>query len=139
MTGFPLFVGLGQSDTTGRLAPDDAQDPEAKTVRELPAGPGGVTLFFVGMGCIGSVQLGKSARSLQLQSMPEWFHTGAPMQIGGATPFTFDHHIPVFRTSTETNDVRKFAHPPRHDLPSRHEGQFVPAVEAPRGPPHISS
>ncbi len=115
--------------------PADAQRPTAKPVRELPAGPGGATLFLLGAGCIGAVKLGRSARGLHLLSLPEWYHTGGPIQIGGAAAFDFDYHTPVFCTLDEPAGVQQFSHHPRRDFPSRLDRQFFLAVEAPRGPP----
>lgn len=131
-------AGLGQSAVAiNYYPPDDTQAPPSRTVHQLPAGPGGATLFLMGVGCLGAVKLGKSARGLHLQSLPDWYHTGGPLQIGGAA--AFDYHTPVFCTLSKPASVQKFNHHPRRDIPSRRENQFFLAVEAPRGPPLFHS
>jgi len=129
---------LGQSANTSDHPSTGTQASTAEVVRELPAGPGGATLFLMGVGCLGAVKLGRSARSLHLQSLPEWFHTGGPIQVGHAAVFDFDYYAPVFCTQSEPAGVQQFIHHPRRDIPSRCEDQFLLAVQAPRGPPTLS-
>ena len=134
-------TALDRSTTTNyyQYQSTGTQIPTAKVARELPAGPGGATLFLMGVGCIGAVKLGKSARGLHLQSLPDWYHTGGPIQVGRAAAFDFDYHTPVFCTLDEPVGVRQFRHYPRRDLPARPDRQFFLAVEAPRGPPRLYS
>ena len=132
-------AGLGQSANTNYYPPADTQTPTAKVVHELPAGPGGATLFLMGAGCLGAVKLGRSARGQHLQSLPDWYHTGGPTQIGGAATFDFDYDTPVFCTLDEPAGVQQLRHYPRGDIPSRPDRQFFLAVEAPRGPPRLHS
>ena len=132
-------AGLGQSANTNCYPPADTQTPPSRTVHQLPAGPGGATLFLMGVGCIGAVKLGKSARGLHLQSLPDWYHTGGPLQIGGPAAFDFDYDTPVFRSLDEPSGVQQFTHHPRRDIPPRPDRQFFLAVEAPRGPPRLYS
>ena len=132
-------AGLGQSANTNCYPPADTQTPPSRTVHQLPAGPGGATLFLMGVGCIGAVKLGKSARGLHLQSLPDWYHTGGPLQVGHAAAFDFDYYTLVFCTLDEPAGVRQFGHHPRRDLPARREDQFLLTVEAPRGPPRLHS
>lgn len=128
---------LGQLANTSDHPSTGTPGPTAKAVRELPAGPGGAMLFLMGVGCLGAVKLGRSARSLHLQSLPEWFHTGGPVQVGHVAVFDFDYYAPVFCTQSEPVSVQQFSHYPRRDLPPRCEDQFLLAVEAPRGPPAL--
>jgi len=128
-------AGLDYPTDTDRYPPVDTRAPAAKTVHQLPAGPGAATLCLMGMGCLGAVKFGRSARNLSLQSLPDWYHTGGPMRIGGADAFDFDYHTVVFRTLDEPPVKRQFNRHPRRDIPSRREDQFFLAVEAPRGPP----
>ena len=132
-------AGFSQSANTNYYYPPaDTQSPPSRTVHQLPAGPGGATLFLMGVGCLGAVKLGRSARSLHLQSLPDWYHTGGPTQIGGAATFDFDYDTPVFCTLDEPAGVQQLRHYPRGDIPSRPDRQFFLAVEAPRGPPRFS-
>jgi hypothetical protein len=128
---------LGQLANTSYDPSSDTQTPTAK-VRELPAGPGGATLFFIGVGCLGAVRLGRSPRSLHLQSLPAWFHTGGPIQIGHVTVWDFGYYAPVSCTQSKPVSVQQFRHHPWRNLPSRCEDQFLLTVEAPRGPPALS-
>ena len=129
---------LGQSANTAYDSSAGTRTPTAKVVRELPAGPGGATLFFMGVGCLGAVKLGRSAGSLHLQSLPEWFHTGGPIQVGHVAVWDFDYYAPVFCTQSEPSGVQQLRHHPRRDIPSsRCEDQFFLAVAAPRGPPAL--
>jgi len=131
-------AGLGQLINSGRSQCPDTQDMSAK-IRQLPAGPGGATLFLMGVGCLGAVRLGKSARSLHLQSLPEWFHTDGPMQIGHAAVWDFGCYETVFCMLSKPGDMRQFRRYHRREVPSRcREDQFLVAVEAPRGPPALS-
>ena len=131
---------LGQSANTNYYYPPaDTQAPPSRTVHQLPAGPGGATLFLMGVGCLGAVKLGRSARSLHLQSLPNWYHTGGPIQIGGAAALDFDYDTPVFSALDEPSGLQKFTHHTRRDLPPRCEDQFLLTVEAPRGPPRLYS
>jgi len=130
---------LGRSANTNYYPPPEAHIPPSRKVRQLPGSPGGATLFLMGVGCLGAVKLGRSARGLHLQSLPDWYHTGGPLQIGGAAAFDFDYDTPVFRTLDEPAGVRQFRHYPRRDLPSRPDRQFFLSVEAPRGPPRLYS
>jgi len=132
-------TGLGQSADINYYSSTGTQTPTAKVVRKLPAGPGGATLFLMGVGCIGAVKLGKSARGLRLQSLPEWYHTGGPIQVGHAAAFDFDYSAPVFSTLDETAGEQQLRHHPRRDLPLRCDDQFLLTVEAPRGPPRLCS
>jgi len=131
-------AGLHYSSAANCDPPVDMKTPTAKVAHELPAGPGAATLFLMGVGCLGAVKLGRSARGLHLQSLPDWYHTGGPVQIGGTAAFDFDYDTPVFSVLDEPSGVRQFRHYPRRDIPSRHENQFFLSVEAPRGPPRFS-
>ena len=131
-------AGLDQSANTNCYPPPEAHIPPSQRVRQLPGSPGGATLFLMGVGCLGAVKLGRSARGLHLQSLPDWYHTGGPLQVGGAAAFDFDYDTPVFCTLDEPVGVQQLRYHPRRNLPSRPDRQFFLAVEAPRGPPQLS-
>ena len=133
-------TGFGQSANTNYYyTPTDTRAPSSQTVRQLPGSPGGATLFLMGVGCIGAVKLGRSARGLHLQSLPDWYHTGGPLQVGGAAAFDFDYYTPVFCTLDEPTGVQQFGHHPRRDIPPRLNRQFFLSVETSRGPPRLHS
>lgn len=60
-------------------------------VLELPPAPGSAALFLSAMVSLGAWQLVRSGRDMHLGSMPEWYHTGAPAQVGHTTVFDLDY------------------------------------------------
>ena len=89
------FTDIFSVTALGRSAADcqspDAHTPPPRAVRQLPAGPGGASLFLLGAGCLGAVKIGKSAR--HLHPLPEWFHTGGPVQIGHVFVIDLDGQV----------------------------------------------
>ena len=77
--------GLGGGLLDAPLAGASAV-PRGPKVTALPAGPGSVSLFFVALGGVGAWHVGRSARKLHLGTVPEWYHTGGPAQVGHAVP-----------------------------------------------------
>ena len=128
-------AAFGRSSSANFHQLPEADIPPTQTARQLPAGPGAATLCLMGIGCIGAVKLGRSARSLHLQSMPEWFHTGGPIQIGHVSVLDLDARAllaPHYDQSPSDGSAR-FSHPPQPLLPV--EAQcFLTAVDV-RGPP----
>jgi len=114
--------------------------PERKTI-VLPAGPSSVAMFITAIGSLGAWQVVRSARGarFRLGPIPEWYHTGGPIQIGGATAIDLYCTQPALCALNERAGERQFRHRPRRDLPSRRESQFLQAVDAPRGPPRLGT
>ncbi len=52
--------------------------------KTLPQLPGSASLFLWAIGAVGAWQFSRSAFKADLSSMPEWFHSGAPDQVGHA-------------------------------------------------------
>jgi len=102
----------------------DAHIPPSQAVRQLPAGPGGASLFLLGMGCLGVVKVGKSAR--HLHPLPEWFHTGGPVQIGHVFVIDMDGQVLVLLPSCYDQSPSDRSAPP----------SFSYAL---RPPPHLSA
>jgi len=123
-------------------APDFSTPPEPgrKTI-VLPPGPSSITLFLTAFGSLGAWQFVRSARNarFRLGPLPEWYHTGGPIQVGGAAAFDFHYTPPAMCTLNEPAGEQQLRHHPRRDLPSRREDQFLLTVEAPRGPPRLCS
>ena len=111
------------------------QARRAKAVCELRPGPGGATLFLMGVACIGAVKLGKSARSLHLQSLPDWYHSGGPIQVGHVSVLDLDVQILSFGQYDQSSSEgsASFSHPPQPLLPI--EARCFLTVVDVRGPP----
>jgi hypothetical protein len=118
------------------LSPEE-HIPPTQTAQQLPAGPGAVSLCLMGIGCIGAVKLGGSARSLHLQSMPEWFHTDGPVQIGHVSVLDLDAQILLAprHNQSPSDGSESFSHPPQPLLPVAAQC-FLTAVDS-RGPPEL--
>jgi hypothetical protein len=118
------------------LSPEE-HIPPTQTAQQLPAGPGAVSLCLMGIGCIGAVKLGRSARSLHLQSMPEWFHTGGPIHIGHVSVLDLDARVLLapYYDQPPSKGSESFSHPPQPLLPIAAQC-FLTAVDS-RGPPEL--
>ena len=84
----PVALGVALSDATP-LVPLPTPSAEAESslsVRELPEAPNSAALFLCALGSLGAWHLTRSARKLHFGSIPEWYHTGGPVQIGHAVP-----------------------------------------------------
>jgi hypothetical protein len=59
--------------------------------------PSSLGLFLSGLLTIGAWHIGRSAANWHphLGMMPEWYHTGGPVQIGAAVPFDFHAGLAV--------------------------------------------
>ncbi len=109
-------------------------------VRDLPPLPGSATLFLAAMVSMGGWHLVRSARDLHWGALPEWYHTGGPIQIGHAVPLDLDFHsVPPcwFESAAEGGgDDRAFLNRlSRGDGPRCYAQVFFLAIAAPRGPP----
>lgn len=128
----------GVRDSATQVVPIvlDWEDEDAgATIQELPPSPSSLHLVFTAFGVFGAWQLTHSARKLQFGNLPEWYHTGGPVQVGHATPFDLEMVAPP---------VCLFAQPlapPRPflnlmwEVASACRLQFTPLATAPRGPP----
>ena len=108
-----------------------------RVVRELPAGPGGATLFLMGVGCIGAVKLGRSVRGLHLQSLPDWYHAGGPMQIGHVSAINPDLTAPATFSICDLLTEQSIQLLLRRAVPLRLRSQWTPALATSRAPPHL--
>ena len=132
-------TALDRSTTTNyyQYQSTGTQIPTAKVARELPAGPGGATLFLMGVGCIGAVKLGRSARGLHLQFLPEWYHTGGPIQVGGVTAINPSLTAPATVSISDLPAGQSIQLLLRRAVSLRLRSQCNPALATPRAPPHL--
>jgi hypothetical protein len=99
-------------------------------------------MFLSAMLSLGCVGLACSARPVNLSSLPDWYHTHAPAQIGHTTPFPLELGFVgvvacVFDTPCNVRPLRSswlmLAQP---FAPAE---QPIASNEAPRGPPFRST
>jgi len=111
--------------------------PEA--VLELPPAPGSAALFLSAMVSLGAWQLVRSSRDLHLGTMPEWYHTGAPAQVGHTTVFDLEFSVVALCVFDAPTPV-----PAAFDWLSRESrprclDQHILSQADPRGPPLLDS
>ncbi len=135
----PAYVDwlLGQPLSRAAVAPQDrtaTAAPPVTPVVAAPAPPGSLTLVLSAAASLGALHGVRSIKRLQLSALPDWYHTGAPRQIGPATPLDLEpgalpacaFAVPVLRPS-------RFS-PPRE--PQLRPRSAVPVlVRSPRAPP----
>lgn len=130
----PLSSALG-----GALPRPSVPAPEAETadqaVKQLPAAPSSLALFFSAVGSIGAWRLPRLARRLHLGHLPGWYHEGAPLQIGHAFAANLDFTALPPSCLDGTADPPPTWHPRRRKFTLRRESQRSLTTAAPRGPP----
>ncbi len=116
-----------------------AEAPKDSGVTPLPAGPNGLALGLSALTSLAAVQACRSLRKLHLSALPEWYHTGGPMQVGHATPYQLDHAPLAVCDFEQPSDLRPgISYRIPRELRSRLRSQFFLLVESPRGPPSLS-
>ncbi len=112
----------------------DIPAPEVAVI-ELPPAPSSAGLFLSAMLSVGAWQLVCSSRDLNLSALPDWYHTGGPVQIGHATPFDLNFNALALCTFTQPETERTLAYVPRRDDRTRPIDQLHSCSADPRGPP----
>ncbi len=74
----------------GPFAADSHSRDDPQQVRELPPPPSSMVIALSGFATFGAFRLARSVKDIRLPSLPEWYHGGAPEQIGHATPWPPD-------------------------------------------------
>jgi len=119
------------TDLPGNL--EDEND--RATVRVLPGTPSSFALFLSALSGLGAWQLGRSARKFHLSSVPHWYHTGGPVQVGHVSAIN-----PDFTTAATIRVCDLLAERPlrlllRRAVPLGLRSQCIPALATPRAPP----
>jgi len=134
-------VSLGSLDMT---LPSDLSDgsadskPQRSDVRVLTGGPGSVALFLSALSGLGVWQLGRSARKFNLASVPDWYHTGGPIQVGHVTAINPDFTAPVMISICDLLAEQSIRLLLRRAAPLCFKSQCsTPALATPRAPPHL--
>ncbi|MCX5671542.1 MAG: hypothetical protein NTU94_09525 [Planctomycetota bacterium] len=128
-----LDLGLSGAACIPTLAsPEESADP-------LPPEPASLSLVLAGLGSLGAWQLGRAARTLHFGQVPEWFHTGGPVQIGHTYVANPDCSA-VFEVCAFDQPVGKhpILHRMRCEPPLIFQPECILVTESPRGPPFPS-
>lgn len=108
-----------------------------REVRTLRAGPSSAALCLAGMLSAGAWGVVRSVKVSHLGDLPEWYHSGAPHQIGHAVPFDLFGDLPLCWHEQQLGQ-RPFLYRVRRDIEPRRDAQCFLIIAAPRGPPAIS-
>lgn len=138
------FAGLGAADLLngdpfGPVVPAPASSAVLSThgeIRELPGLPGSASLFLSAVLSMGGWHLVRSARQLHWGALPEWYHTGGPLQIGHTVPFDLNLSASPPCCFEQPAGERPYLYRVRRELRPRCDAQqFLVILAAPRGPP----
>jgi hypothetical protein len=129
-------VLLGSLDIMLPSADDSADTKQQRSdVRVLPGGPSSVALFLSALTGLGAWRLGRSARSFNLASVPDWYHTGGSIQVGHITALNPDLTAPATISICDLLTEQSIRFLLRRAAPLRHSQCPLPALAAPRAPP----
>ncbi len=123
-----LFAALG----------DEAVSQPTAEVRDFPPLPSSAALYLSALLSAGAWHLGRSAKNLHLTDLPDWYHTGAPSQIGHVVAFDLDFSAPPLCCFEQPVGERPFLYRVERDLEPRRDAQCSLIIAAPRGPPALS-
>jgi hypothetical protein len=120
--------------------PVSSAGAERKSDVQLPAVPDSAALFLCGLGSLGVLQLGRSAKKMDFGALPGWYHSGAPKQIGYTFALDLDQidFLPLCCFEQIGEFVLRFvrSHSEQRHLYDQH--CLLSAILL-RGPPCISS
>ncbi len=114
------------------------RDSTRQAVLELPAAPGSMSLFLSAMVSIGAWQLVRSTKDLHFGALPDWYHTGGPVQVGHVTVFDLDFNSSPLCDFTEPVGERPSFYHLQRDLSVRWRPQHRLSLADPRGPPALT-
>ncbi len=111
-----------------------APEPPVGPMFAAPAPPSSLTLVLSAAASLGALQGVRSIKRLPVAALPDWYHTGAPPQLGPATPFDLEWRplsLCVFDPPVPGPVSRIDLPAPRPRLRS----EAPSPVQAPRAPP----
>ncbi len=124
---------LPLAERSGAAAPGQTYAIEPT---ELPAAPSSALLGLSALAGLGVWRLGRGAARLQWGAAPDWYHAGAPPQIGHVTCFELQFDLgpalAAFLTPADAPQASEHFLPQAQRLPRL---QPLPRILAPRGPP----
>ena len=123
----------------------ESRDCSAKPqVRELPPPPGSMTIALSGLLTLGGLRLVRQAKHIDLASLPEWYHSGAPDRVGQAIrlDLSIDRSlVPVcwYEPLAVASDALEPAFHERQpeERSCWQSAYFIPTI-APRSPPAVA-
>ena len=90
LDAFSLTIPLALPDSGLAESSSEATDVPTIATELPPCRPGSAGLFLSAMISVGAWQLVRSAKHLNLAHVPDWYHTGAPDQIGSTFILNLD-------------------------------------------------
>ena len=106
------------------------------TMHQLPPAPGGVAAVLSGLLTLGGIGAVRSARNIHLVALPDWYHAGAPAQIGHTVVFDLTCDLlPLCRIQPLGQQSSVIPSGYGGDSPEHWAPQSSPLASAPRGPP----
>jgi hypothetical protein len=119
-----------------RSVPRPTEADRESVATPLSPGPNGFALGLSALTSLAAFQACRSFRKLNLSTLPEWYHTGGPAQVGHATPYQLDYVPLAVCDFEQPSDLRPgISYRIPRELRSRLLPQFFLIVESPRGPP----
>ncbi len=145
---FGANLGSHQFDVVGALGgvfgtgvSDGLVRSDESVARRIDPLPSSLSLFFSAMLSVGGWHLARSARHVRLGTLPGWYHTDAPAQIGHTLSFDFNYAptvLRVFESATCGVDQQAAWRDPWGERCLRCTSQTFLLVAEPRGPPSVS-
>jgi hypothetical protein len=119
------------------------QDSAARSEIALPASPGSLTVALSSLLTLGGWRLARQARLVHLVCLPEWYHEGAPAQIGHAIAFDTGGSLHVLSVCWYQPDGlvvsrHPMAHYSRPERCAPWDSLYCIPTAAPRAPPDLS-
>jgi hypothetical protein len=101
-----------------------ALDASPSQVVDIPPAPGSLALALSALASLGLFQAGRALTRVELIGfVPEWYHTGGPVQVGYATPLDLDFGAlaenPLAVPELDADAVHRCTHFPDDLVPQR--------------------
>lgn len=101
----------------------------------LPPGPDSTTLFLSALASLGVWHLGRSAKKINLAHLPDWYHTGGPIQIGHTFVLDLEFNALPPCSLDQPQGVRPLHYRLGGEPPPRFDPQCMLTSVSPCGPP----
>jgi hypothetical protein len=146
-TPFPVFPGIGDLDSlpVGFLPhsnPAAGPTSATKPAQILADRQNSLTLCLYALFGLGLCRSAPFVKKLHLGCIPDWYHTGGPLQIGHSLVISPDClcSAPVYCFVQPDGRVEDSISQYRHEIITSlwRKSQFTPAALAARGPPCMS-
>ena len=130
-----ILVGHDIAEADLPVSADIAPDVSTGLITSPPTAPGSASIFLLGLGTLGAVQLGRSIRTVHLDHVPSWFHVGAPSQIGHTVIYDVNNNDLPLCVMDAVAGGRRPSFVVARESESRGQSQWISPTAAPRGPP----